>query len=71
MPKHKDRFHFEDPRDSQNEVTIYPTQGGGLYVAVAEERAVDSYNETFNCTIVLTDAEAKRLRDLLNGWFPS
>lgn len=66
----KDRFHFEDPCDSENEVTIYANQAGGLYISVANEVAWDSYNHTVDCNIAVDEAAAIRLRDYLNNRFP-
>lgn len=61
-----EHFRFEDPRDADNEVTIYPNKAGGLYISVAQEQAVDSYNQMFECYVTLDGDAAKRLRDYLN-----
>ena len=69
MPKHLDRFHYDNPSDSENEITVY-LEDGALYVAVADEKAVDSYNSTFECSIYLPEPAALKLRDYLVGRFP-
>lgn len=66
-----DRFRFEDPRDSKNEIMAYIEDDGRLTISVAEEQAVDSYNSTFNCSVTLDRAAAKRLRDYLNAKYPA
>jgi hypothetical protein len=33
----------------------------GICVSVSQEKAMDSYNETFECSIHLTDEQAKTL----------
>lgn len=65
-----DIFYSEIEHDPDNVVVIFPTEADGLMVSVSEEHAVDSYNSTFECSLSLPEAEAKRLRDLLNEWFP-
>jgi hypothetical protein len=64
------RFYWEDPSDWDNAVVVVATEDDGLTIAVAEEKAMDSYNETFECSICLPKAEAIRLRDLLNEHLP-
>jgi hypothetical protein len=70
MPEHEDRFHFENPSDRENEMTLYATVGGGVYVTVAEEQAFDSYNSTVNTSIAIPERAAKALRDYLLAKFP-
>ncbi len=63
------RFHYESPADSENEINI-STDAGGLEISVADEKAVDSYNQTFECYIYLDKEASARLRDYLNECFP-
>ena len=64
-------FYFESVSDPDNVMMLFANSGGGLTVAIAEEKPVDSYNETFECTISLPADEAKRLRDYLIEHFPT
>lgn len=80
------RFHYETPHDPENEITIvlvnvneryfyqhYKDRRdlvGGIQVSVADEKAVGSYNETFECDIYLDRDAALRLRDWLNRRYP-
>lgn len=61
----KQGFYWEDPSDAENAITVFLNQGGGLSIAVSEERAMDSYNQTFECSAFLARADAERLRDYL------
>jgi hypothetical protein len=73
-----DRFHYENPRDSENEINVYIEDDthweeehvGKLVVEVADEQAVDSYNSVFNTSIHLPEKAAKKLRDFLLAKFP-
>lgn len=65
------RFRYEDPRDAENEMRAHIDFQRNLYLAVAEEKAVDSYNHTFDCQIMLPESEAKKLRDYLNRIYPA
>jgi len=38
---------------------------GRLSISVSQEQAVDSYNQMFSCTTILTREDAMRLRDWL------
>lgn len=78
-------FHYEAPHDSENELTIVPIEApprypdwndkrdlvGGITISVADEKAVDSYNSTFECDISLDKNEAIRLRDWLLARYPA
>ena len=44
--------------------------GDGLVVSVAEEKAVDSYNESFECDLHMTRKQVEQLRDWLLVEFP-
>ncbi len=63
-------FHFENERDSENELNARVDENGELHIAVAEEMAVDSYNQTFDCSILLDADSAIGLRDFLILHFP-
>lgn len=74
-----DRFHYENPRDYENEISVYIEEDrhwereyiGWLCVSVADEKAVDSYNSTFTCDIHMPPAAAIKLRDFLNKKYPT
>lgn len=70
MTDRVERFRYENPSDSENEITVYPIAAGALSIAVADQKAMDSYNETIECQISLDLDAAKRLRDYLNEHFP-
>ncbi len=63
-------FYFEAPGNPDNVMVLFANQGGGVTVAVSEERAMDSYNEGFELTIELPENAAKQLRDYLVEIFP-
>lgn len=64
------RFHFENDSDSENELNIILCESGGIRVSVAEEMAMDSYNQTFDCAVQLDKVSAVNLRDFLIEHFP-
>lgn len=45
--------------------------GNGMTVSVAEEKAVDSYNQSFECSLTMTDEQAIQLRDWLLNHYPA
>lgn len=57
---------FESPHDFDN-VATFTWTGEGVYVSVSEEKAVDSYNDSFECSIRLTPDQFTQLRDWVNG----
>lgn len=59
------KFYWESPSDSENVLTVFVNEAGGLSLGVAEEKAMDSYNETFECCAFLEKQDAIRLRDYL------
>lgn len=63
------RLYFEVAGDPDNAAVFYANTAGGLMVAVSEEQAVDSFNETFECSIALAREDAIKLRDYLNEAF--
>lgn len=56
-------FSWEEYADV--EITVAVRDGGGITISVANEHAVDSYNETFHNDISLPLEQARALRD----WF--
>jgi hypothetical protein len=64
-----DRFRYENPEDGENIINVY-THNGKLGVSISDEKAMDSYNETFTCDISLPVEAAKLLRDYLVEKFP-
>ena len=65
------RLVFEAKHSPEEGVTFVATEAGGLSIAVAEEQPMDSYNQTFECTIHLSADNARTLRDWLIERFPS
>jgi hypothetical protein len=54
------KFVWQDPKDPENVLTVVRARDV-VYISVSEERAMDSYNETFECTACLNLAEARAL----------
>lgn len=65
------QFYWEDPSDVDNVFIAFKNEAGGLTVAVSDEKAIDSDNETFECAAALNEADAVRLRDYLIRAFPA
>lgn len=78
-----ERLHFEAASSQEDSATFAVTDGNGyqifdrdkrkgkhVIVSVAEEKAVDSYNQTFTCSIHLSPSQAINLRDWLSHHFP-
>ena len=63
-------LQFECPHDAENSVTFALENDRTVAVSVSEERAVDSYNETFECTFRLNVQQVNALRDWLDASFP-
>lgn len=65
-------LHFESASSWEDGVTFaLPTQDRfALSISVAEEKAVDSYNQTFVCRCHLTEKQVEKLRHWLNEAFP-
>ena len=55
---------------SFEEGATFARDGDGLVVSVAEEKAVDSYNESFECDLHMTRKQVEQLRDWLLVEFP-
>lgn len=66
----KRAFYWETPSDSDTSVVVVCGDDGALTVSVSEERAVDGYNSYFDCSVTMPRAQAIKLRDLLNEWYP-
>ena len=59
-------FYWEgDGLSYDNAISIFLNQKDELTIAVTQEQAVDSYNQTFECTAYLSRQDAERLRDYL------
>lgn len=59
------RLCFESASSFEEGATFTTNKEGGIGVAVAEEQAVDSYNQSFTCHDTLDRAQAIQLRDWL------
>lgn len=60
-----------EPSQSFEEGATFTRSGSGIIVSVSEEKAVDSYNSSFECSLTMTREQAIELRDWLNKHFPS
>ncbi len=58
-----DRFVFE--KHSENVLTVVPDDEGGVIISVSDEKAVDSYNSTFECDIELDKKQTLLLYQFL------
>lgn len=63
------RLHFEGNHSFEEGSTFVINKDGGMEVSVAEEQAVDSYNQSFTCHATLSKENAIRLRDWLYDHF--
>lgn len=63
------RIRFE-PTSSFEEGADFVKHVKGISVSVAEEKAVDSYNQSFECTLTMSDEQAIQLRDWLTLHYP-
>jgi hypothetical protein len=65
--EHAERAHWSasvvSGWDAGNEFAIIGHTDGSLLISVTEEQAVDSYNRTFTCALLLPPAAAKHLRE--------
>lgn len=59
------RACFEDAQDASNGATFVVDEQGFLTVSVADDKAVDSYNQNFECSYLFTLEDFKALRE----WF--
>ena len=53
------RLYIENPHDCSNSITVAPNREGSITVSVSDEKAVGSYNENFECSVVLPAGEAE------------
>ncbi len=67
---HEHGFYWESRSDSENALVVFLNEADGLSVAVSDEKAVDSYNSTFECCAFLDREDAERLRDYLMDVLP-
>ena len=58
---------FQNVRDPDNEVTFFREKNGTVTLSAAEEKAVGSYNETFECRYTFSLEEVSQLRKWLEG----
>jgi hypothetical protein len=58
-------YSFEDEIVVAIEMENWRGAAGKVCISVAQEQAVDSYNQTFNCSIHLDQHQARMLRDWL------
>lgn len=64
-----DRIRFE-PSHSFEEGAVFSKYPTGIIVSVSQEKAVDSYNQSFECDLTMTDEQAIQLRDWLLHHYP-
>lgn len=60
-----------EPSTSFEEGADFVLCGDGIVMSVAEEKAVDSYNHSFECSLTMTKEQAIQLRNWLNFHFPT
>ncbi len=58
------QFEFENPKEITNSLSV-TSSPEGLYIEVEQEIAIDSYNSTALCAIMLDVNQAKRLLEFL------
>lgn len=58
---------FNGPNYGEEGATFVLNKEGWLLVSVSEEKAMDSYNSSFECTLTMTPSQAAQLRDWLNA----
>lgn len=61
---------FNRPNWGEEGATFSFDKEGCLLVSVAQEKAVDSYNASFECTLTMSPVQAAQLRDWLNAQMP-
>ena len=64
-----DRIHFE-ASSTWEDCATFVGDDDGIIVSVAEEKAVDSYNATFTCSLTMTLEQTIQLRDWLLKLYP-
>ena len=56
--------------DSHEYAEFAALRNGGILIAVTEEKAMDSYNQEFECKLYASAEQATALRDWLLAHFP-
>lgn len=59
------RFYAEAAGDSDNAMTLFVNQAGGVTLAVSEIHPQDSFNVTIECTLALSVEQAFELLNFL------
>jgi hypothetical protein len=59
------RIQFDNPSDMENSAWFVQQEDGTIYVAVCDDKPVDSYNQTFECGMTLTRDDAAALLNWL------
>lgn len=67
----KDNAIFFEPSECFEEGATFALCGDGLLVSVAQEKAVDSDNQSFECCLHMTAEQVCKLRDWINKKFSS
>jgi len=66
MTKETDtRIFFEPSYSSEEGVVFAINEAGGVTVNVSEEKAMDSYNLSFTCTMSMTREQTIKLKEWL------
>lgn len=61
----KKTIFFDTEDDYEEGATFSINRNGHLIISVAEEKAVDSCNQSFECTATLSKKQGLKLRDWL------
>lgn len=65
MPVKDNALILEASQSFEEGATVVPLDDGGIRISVAEEKAVDSYNQSFTCSISMTKAQAAEFYEWL------
>jgi hypothetical protein len=60
-------YQYSVDQFNENAVSVVELDDGAIEISVAQEKAIDSYNDTFECRIELPLEEARKLREWLNA----
>jgi hypothetical protein len=63
-------YHAHEQGDEDTAVTVAITEADGIHITCTEEQSVDSYNQTFKCSIWLTWPQATALMEYLHKHSP-
>jgi hypothetical protein len=70
ITEHNDSIVFEAQHSRMfEEGATFTLHEGGIIVSVAEEKAVDSYNQSFECSLTMSREQALQLCAWLNKNF--